>query len=318
MIKEIFQRNPNIIINTDIDGFLSGIILQKYCGAKIVGFSNSKKEIWVTPEVKSIYDPVYVDLYVVEPDVICIEQHIIAHNNAHLQRIKSLGSKINPNNERGRTFVGDGEGDYFHKYPFGTVHYLITLLAREGVDVILPSLEETVSVPHTHLKTTLGQVLLRADDALYSSLDAYAANARDWWEFLYETSNSSTIRQITRYIDKLERGLAKTYKTNIGAFFKSLGCDGLDGAFNNIMNPDGSLQQRVQDFYDCIKIFMEEEDLPKLPTKLILHEGEFKKSFMRRDSDTSILEHPLMYSYAYIYGPFSKFPNFSYTLKMKD
>ena len=318
MIKEIFQRNPNIIINTDIDGFLSGIILQKYCGAKIVGFSNSKKEIWVTPEVKSIYDPVYIDLYVVKPDVICIEQHIITHNNAHLQRIKSLGTKINPNNERGRTFVGDGEGDYFHKYPFGTVHYLITLLAREGVDVILPSLEETVSVPHTHLKTTLGQVLLRADDALYSSLDAYAANARDWWEFLYETSNSSTIRQITRYIDKLERGLAKTYKTNIGAFFKSLGCDGLDGAFNNIMNPDGTLQQRVQDFYDCIKILMEEEDLPKLPTKLILHEGEFKKSFMRKDSDTSILEHPLMYSYAYIYGPYSKFPNFSYTLKMKD
>ena len=318
MIKEIFQRNPNIIINTDIDGFLSGIILQKYCGAKIVGFSNSKKEIWVTPEVKSIYNPVYIDLYVVEPDVICIEQHIIAHNKAHLQRIKSLGTKINPNNERGRTFVGDGEGDYFHKYPFGTVHYLITLLAREGVDVILPSLEETVSIPHTHLKTTLGQVLLRADDALYSSLDAYADNAKDWWEFLYETSNSSTIRKIIRYIDKLERGLARNYKTEIGVFFKSLGCDGLDGAFNNIMNPDSTLQQRVQDFYDCIKIFMQEENLPKLPTNLILHEGEFKKSFMRKDSDTNILEHPLMYSYAYIYGPFSKYPNFSYTIKMND
>ncbi|MDE6695796.1 MAG: hypothetical protein K2K25_02855, partial [Muribaculaceae bacterium] len=271
-----------------------------------------------TPEVKSIYDPVYIDLYVVRPDVICIEQHIIAHNNEHLQRIKSLGTKINPNNERGRTFCGDGEGDYFHKYPFGTVHYLITLLAREGIDVMLPSLEETISVPHTHLKTSLGQILLRADDALFTTLKGYPDNAKDWWKFLYDTSKSSTIHQITEYIDKLDRNLAQTYKNNIGDFFLSLKCDGTDGAFDNIINPDGSLQKRVQDFYDCIKIFMNEEELPKLPTSLILHEGEFRKTLMRKDFDTSILEHPQMYSYAYIYGPYSRNQNFSYTLNMTD
>lgn len=318
MLKNLFKENPNIIINTDIDGFLSGIILQMYCEAKIVGFSNSKKEIWVTPEVKSIYDPVYIDLYVVNPKTVCIEQHIIAHNNEHLQRINALGTKINPNNERGRTFVGDGEGDYSHKYPFGTVHYLLTLLAREGVDVSLPPLAKTVKVPQTNIETTLGQVLLRADDALYSSLNTYAPNAKDWWDFLYETSQSSAIKDIMCYIGTLDRGLAEKYKNDIGSFFRSLGCDGLDGAFNNIMNPDGSLQQRVQDFYDCIKIFMEEPNLPKLPSKLILHEGIFDKSFMKKDSRIDVLYHPSMYSYAYIYGPFSTKPNLSYTINMKD
>lgn len=39
MLKELFSKNPNIIINTDIDGFLSGMILQTYLGCKIVGFS---------------------------------------------------------------------------------------------------------------------------------------------------------------------------------------------------------------------------------------------------------------------------------------
>lgn len=293
-------------------------MLQKYCGAKIVGFSNSKKEIWVTPDVKSIYDPVYIDLYVAKPNVVCIEQHIIAHNDSHLQAIKRLGTKINPNNERGRTFAGDGEGDYFHKYPFGTVHYLIALLARDGINVVLPSLEDSITVPYSNMQTSLGQVLLRADDALYSSLDAYAANAGDWWNYLYRTSNSPAIRQIIQYIDSLDGRMAKTYKTNIGLFFKSLGCDGLDGAFDNVMNPDGTLQQRVQDFYDCVKILCKEEFLPQLPAQLVLHEGVYEKGFMKKDSDTEVLYNPRMYSYAYIHGPFSEYPNFSCTFDMKD
>lgn len=312
MIREIFERNPNIIINTDIDGFLSGIILQKYCGAKIVGFSNSKKEIWVAPEVNSIYDPVYVDLYVVKPEVVCIEQHIIAHNDEHLRQIRTLDTKINPNLERGKTFTGD----YYHKYPFGTVHYLIALLAREGIEVALPPLGEIVSVPNTHMKTSLGQVLLRADDALYSSQSAYADNADDWWKYLYNTSNSQALKQIVDYIHSLDKGQAYTYKKDIGDFFKSLGCDGNDGAFENIMELDGSLQGRVRNFYDSILFIMREGNMPPLPARLVLHEGIFKRYFMKRDSDIAFLSDPRMYSYAYIYSP-SKDLNLSFTYDMR-
>ena len=41
MLRELFEKNKNIVINSDIDGFLSGMILQKYFGCKVVGFSNS-------------------------------------------------------------------------------------------------------------------------------------------------------------------------------------------------------------------------------------------------------------------------------------
>ena len=94
MLKEIFSKNKNIIINTDIDGFLCGEILRHYYGCKIVGFSNKKKEIWVDDSVKSIYDPVYIDLYVANKDVICIEQHIIAKNKEHHCQIEKYGTKI--------------------------------------------------------------------------------------------------------------------------------------------------------------------------------------------------------------------------------
>ncbi len=42
MLKELFAKNKNIIINTDIDGILSGALLVKYLGCQIVGFTNSK------------------------------------------------------------------------------------------------------------------------------------------------------------------------------------------------------------------------------------------------------------------------------------
>lgn len=54
MLKELFAKNKNIIINTDIDGFLCGVILQKYFDCKIVGFSNSRETIWVSPEIEDI------------------------------------------------------------------------------------------------------------------------------------------------------------------------------------------------------------------------------------------------------------------------
>ena len=41
MLREIFEDNNKIIINTDIDGFLSGMILKQYFNCEIVGFTNS-------------------------------------------------------------------------------------------------------------------------------------------------------------------------------------------------------------------------------------------------------------------------------------
>ena len=180
MLKEIFTKNKDIIVNTDIDGFLCGLFLQKYFNCRIVGFSNSKKEIWIIPEIASIYDPVYIDLFVVNPDVVCIEQHIIAKNDTHLSNIKALGTKINPNLDRNRTF----EGDYYHKYPFGTIHYLLALMEKEGIKVTLPNLQKRVTYPHSGNNTTLGHIIMRADDALHSTLSAYRDNALDWWKFL--------------------------------------------------------------------------------------------------------------------------------------
>lgn len=312
-LVELFRDNPNIIINTDIDGFISGIILQQYCGAKVVGFSNSKKAIWVTPEIRSIYDPVYVDLFVARPDVVCIEQHVISFNKSHNSAIAMLGTKINPNVERCRTF----SGDYYHKYPFGTVHYIVSCLGQEGIEVKFPDFSN-ICISLRGRETELGQIIMRADDALYSSLSAYADNAYEWWQYLRQRGDCPAIRQMVQYVQSCDSKKAKRYKEDVGLFFRDFGCDGMDGGFDDVMNYDGTLQKRVEDFYKFLKTVLKCGDVSALPSELILHEGVFQKSTMRRDSDVSVLSQKEMFSYAFIYGSLSRYSNFSYTTDMED
>lgn len=62
MLKELFAENKNIVINTDIDGFLCGMILQKYYGCKVVGFSNSRETIWIKDGIDDMNKPIYIDI----------------------------------------------------------------------------------------------------------------------------------------------------------------------------------------------------------------------------------------------------------------
>ncbi len=317
-LKSLFSQNPNIIINTDIDGFLSGMILQKYYGCKIVGFSNSKETIWVTPEVGSIYDPIYIDLYVNRPDVICIEQHIISYDKFHHDRIVQMGTKINPNLERKRTFVGDMESDYYHKYPFGTVHYLMSLMAKENIHVKFNKLDKEFSfdINGRNYNTCPGQVMLRADDALYSTLSPYRANALDWWEWLDPSHDSPAINEIREYIETCDIAKASDYKKAIGDFFKALGCDGIDGAFRNITNEQGLLLDKVKKYNEIVSRIMGMELV--VPEKYVVHKGKYIIQFCRPGYDMKVLEADNLYSYAFIFGPRPKYPNFSYTLDMVD
>lgn len=317
MLCELFKSNPNIIINSDIDGFLSGMILQTYLGCKIVGFSNSKSEVWVSPEIDDIYKPVYIDLYVSRPDVACVEQHIISIDEEHRAKIKNYGTKFNPNLERPRRNFVD---DYYHKYPFATVHYIIAKLAAEGITVKLPNLHLKYNAGDIRYAAQLGHIILRADDAMYSSLSAYKDNADSWWQWLSEMSNQSVAIDLLKdFISFQHPETAADKKKEVGEFFKKgLQCDGADGAFNDVTDTNGYLQDRVMNYAKFLhETFKWDIDLPE---RYVLHQGQFLKRFTNPKTAgevQSMIDDPSMYSYAFIYGPHSKFQNFSYTLNMK-
>lgn len=97
-------------------------------------------------------------------------------------------------------------------------------------------------------------------------------------------------------------------------FFKSLGCDGIDGAFQNIADSNGLLLEKAQNYNtiigDCMGINLE------LPTTYNIYKGKYKVEFAYPNSDMEILNIPNLFSYAFIFGSRPKFPNFSYTFNL--
>ena len=318
-LRELFTKNKNIVINSDIDGMLSGMILQKYYGCKVVGFSNSWDCVWIDPQyenstVDAINKPVYIDLYVTNPDVVCIEQHIIGYDDAHNKRIAALQTKINPNIMReGRTF----SGDYFHKYPFGTVHFLIALMEKEGVHVQLPLLHSITSPKAVKYDLTVGDILLRADDALFSSLGRYKANTEEWWPWLLRLSgNAKSISSMITYINQADPNQNFKVKDRTGYFFtREFNCSGIDGAFKNVTDDQGNLLGNILEYRDeiCRMMGMSLD----LPLKYIIHKGTAStKKYFGNGADLDFSQNPELYSYAFIFGPRSPKHNFSYTVRM--
>lgn len=320
MLKELFERNKNIVINTDIDGFLSGMILQKYYGCRVVGFSDSRDKVWLIPEVNDIDSPIYIDLYVARRNVICIEQHIVSYDRAHHKEIKSYNTKINPNLDRNRTFVGDMDNDYYHKYPFGTVHYIIALMAQEGITVELPDLAKDYSTSKfgdtsVKISSTAGHVILRADDALYSTLSPYRDNALDWWAWLDPEHKYPAIEKLRQFISSCDISRAREYKDRVGAFFLNLGCEGADGAFKNVTDENGHILPKVLNYRDVIGQMV--GMTLDIPAQYSIHKGKYVVQFCRPGYDMQILSADNLYSYAFIFGPRPKYPNFSFTIDMQ-
>lgn len=319
MLREIFSKNKNIVINSDIDGMLSGMILQKYFGCKVVGFSNSWDCVWIEPTYEQATDdalnsPVYIDLYVTNPKVICIEQHIIGYDDAHNKRISDLNTKINPNIMRiGRTF----SGDYFHKYPFGTVHFLIALMEKEGIHVELPLLHSVTTSKAFDYDLTVGDIILRADDALFSSLGKYKANTEEWWPWLLKLSgNAKSISNMISYITLADPSQNFKVKDRTGYYFtREFKCSGIDGAFKNITDTNGNLLPNVLEYRDEICKMMKMS--LDLPLKYNIHKGAAStKKYIGNGADLEFNNNQDLYSYAFIFGPRSPKHNFSYTTKM--
>lgn len=313
-LSEFFAKagTKKIVINSDIDGFLSGMILQKYYGCEIVGFTNSKNSIWLTPEIASIYSPVYIDIFVNRPTTYSIDQHIVAYDDTQVRRLLAYGTKLNPNIDLSpRTYSGDlGEtADYFHKYPFGTVHYLITLMKQDGIDVEFNDLSKEYSIKTVfgEYKTCPGQIILRADDALYSSLGPYEENAKTWWSHL-SSFDSQTVRRLIAYMETCDKSRNSEYKREIGKFFvDGLNCDGIDGAFDTVTcYGSTTIQNRILRYNEKINEIIGIK--MKLPEELVEHKG---RSNVTRYSEEI---YNLAITYAFVRGPRNPGVSFSYTI----
>ena len=340
MLKELFEKNKNIVINTDIDGILSGIILVKSLGCKIVGFTNSKEYVWLADGYDDLYAHVYVDMFVTDDRAICIDQHIVAVNDEHQEKIKASGNKYSPQIDGKRIFTKDS---YDIKYPFGATHYIIAQLESEGIKVELPDL--MTPVPNSKIK--LADLILRADDAMASTVYAYRDNALYWWKYLTDKSpESDIINGLTTYLEEMRKqiiedmiksgtnnnkenrdnacksAIKKIKDSTEGYFHDEFDSRSSDGGFRKITDDNGNLLPNIKKYINAIASTLGMDDID-IPEHYIIHKGIYHRSswfpYFEKDlvKDYTFCGHKI-FSYAFIFKPDETGKiNFSFTLDME-
>lgn len=192
-------------------------------------------------------------------------------------------------------------------------------MAQEGITVTLPNLNQVYNLtnPLTGQRlpaVTPGLVITRADDALHTTLHAYRQNALDWWAWLNPQNRFASITTIKNYIDGLNTANSFAYKRTIGEFFLQLGCDHQDGAFQNVIDEDGIILDKVLNYRNILSQIIGYE--LTLPNHYLAHIGQYGCRAASEDYCHRALNGERVYSYAFIWGPWSNKPNFSYTFDM--
>lgn len=320
-MRNLLRQNNKIIVNADIDGILSAYVLCRYHGCEIVGFSNSADCVWWRGDrIRSIYDAVFVDMFVSHRDVPTIDQHIVAYDPETLTELKELGNKLNPNIDNARTFLPNGS--YYSKYPFGTVHYILAKLGSDNIDVKLDTARPVCAGDGHGL--TVADFILRADDAMTTSLKSnYTANAKRWWWWLKDVSKmSNNIVSLTSYLNEcvLNGVDALAKKDFIGKFLVgSFNCNSPDGGFSNVVNKDGSLRECFTRFVKFVfSLFHDTVSCDFLNARYETSVGKTNRISMTQDAASELMHRGTIngeevFSFGYVRSS-TKPNNFSYTV----
>ncbi|MCF6351219.1 MAG: hypothetical protein L3J23_09380 [Flavobacteriaceae bacterium] len=292
-------KNKALIINTDLDGILSGLFLKKYLNCKIVGFSNSAESIWLQTNFTDFKNVCFIDMYVTNPTLICIEQHIISVNEKHHEKLKKNPKKLNPNLLNPRYFLPDTS--YYKKYPFGTIHFIIALLEREKYDLTNLDLYKTTS------NLQLIDLILRADDTMKTTINSsYIENASEWWSWLQEFSKQGkTISKLKNYLDKTTKSTSVSIKSKIAKFLQNnpFYCDSSDGGIKELTK-DNCLKENTKIYFKFISEItnIESFNLDEVykPYNGIAKRFELTKEFQEELIERDTINNKKIFSYAFV------------------
>ena len=310
---------PYAIINTDLDGFLSGLLLHNFLGTEIVGFSDSGTTIWKREGV-AWEDCTCIDMYVVPPQIKTLCNHMGAVDDDHAKELFWNSNKKNPNLEIAtRSFLDS----YTTKFSLATVHYLIALLECEG-----HSLHKELNLRNTSLGYRCIDVLLRADDVMNNSVHTYRDNCLFWWDKMYEIASTRGQGQITKsfmnYTNAIHGGNIRVdvarFKKHFANFVKNrFGCDSPDGGYKNLGFGDTTIGDNPMRFITWLSELTGLRCFP-LHESLVRYEGEAHRTNVSIDELQEIKQGTYrgqkLFSYAFVCRPSSE-NHFSYTVNLE-
>ena len=307
------------IVNADLDGLLSALLLQKFKGTEIVGFSDSGEYVWKKEGV-DWEDCVFIDLHVSPVEIRTICNHIVALDRKHAIDLFWAGNKDNPNlNISTRSFLEN----YKTKFSLATVHYIIALLERDGHPVI----------EHLNLKQMAEgwrciDVLLRADDVITNTLSAYRPNTLSWWVKMYRLAQTRgqglCTESLIKYLEAIHRGKINfdhfQFKDQFGRWVRNrFNCNSPDGGYKGLNFATSELRPHSKEYLRFLSALTGLPEL-NLPDKFVVYKGEAKRSEVRSSDYADIRKGSFrgeaLFSYAFVSTPISN-NHFSYTVNLK-
>ena len=304
------------IVNTDLDGLLSGLLLHHFLGTEIVGFCDSGEYVWKKEGV-AWEDCTFIDMYVPLSGIDTYCNHMIAVDKQHAKTLFGNPHKNNPNVDIStRYFLGE----YPRKFALSTFFYLVALLEEAGFcvsrDLILRNKVEGFRCI---------DVILRADDVANITLNTYRENALFWWRELIERSQGGEcLSVILTYLNKIHSEELPfnmySFKERFFRYVKySFGCETPDGGYKGLTFANSHLHLGTKHY---IHFLSELTGLNCFPLDISLR--VFKGKAQRADLSLEDLEEirtgsfrgKVLFSYAFVSMPSS--PNhFSCTYDLK-
>lgn len=159
----ILERGHDCILSPDSDGLLCGLLMSHYLGWKIRGFYDGK----VLLIEKGIHPQrcTFLDMEIFRPNIRSIGQHMVMYDKGDLPpNWGNFKNCISANNIRGCDF----KNDFKVKYPFGTIHLLLSVIGRH----------QRVSIQ----KSAVAPLLYT--DGTFKNQFNYPENCLSWLHFL--------------------------------------------------------------------------------------------------------------------------------------
>lgn len=166
LIKEqdwLCQRSLLTVVSPDFDGLLCALMMIVHLDWKLCGFYDGKI-LALDRTISHIRELVFLDMEIYRSSVCSVGNHLLQYNSRI--PLTNFQQSVNPNLLRGITAK-----EFERKYPFGTSHFLLALLA-----VIHPNLQV--------LQTRNTQAILLYPDGTHQVLLNYRGNVIDWLDWL--------------------------------------------------------------------------------------------------------------------------------------
>lgn len=169
------EENQKLIISPDSDGFLSALLLMNYFNAEVVGYYDCK--IMLCNKNVDPRDCIFVDLDIFCNDIKSVGHHMVCFNRDRKpNNWYHYDNCIQLNNLR--SF--DCQHNFQQKYPFATIHFLLSLL-------------ETVK----HIEIAPDAIIpLLFSDGVCNNLFGYPENCLEWFQWLKVSNTDSLLYDV--------------------------------------------------------------------------------------------------------------------------